>query len=97
MYLVKKGQSPKQAHVDIPSGVYEEEHGRKGFSGPASHLYRSHPPTNWFRIEGPCRPRAFHCTDLTPPDYHSHEERPVEIRHYGICSKSIMVFSTPLV
>jgi len=79
MYLTRKGQSPRQAHVNIPSGLYEEEHGRKGFSGPASHLYRTHPPTSWLRIDGPCRPRAFHCADLIPPDYHSREERPVEI------------------
>lgn len=79
MYLTRKGQSPRQAHVNIPAGLYEEEHGRKGFAGPASHLYRTHPPTNWLRIDGPCRPRAFHCADLVPPDYHSKEERPVEI------------------
>ena len=79
MYLTRKGHSPRQAHVNIPSGLYEEEHGRKGFAGPASHLYRTHPPTNWLRIDGPCRPRAFHCLDLVPPDYHSKEERPVEI------------------
>lgn len=79
MYLEKKGNFPKQAHVDIPSGVYEEEHGRKGFAGPASHLYRAHPPTGWVRIEGPCRPRAFNCANLIPSDYHSKEERPVEI------------------
>ena len=52
MYLMKKGDVPKQAHVGIPEGLYEEEHGREGFSGPASHLYRTHPPTGWVRIDG---------------------------------------------
>jgi homogentisate 1,2-dioxygenase len=62
MYLTSKGKAPRQAHVGIPEGLCEEEHGRNGFSGPVSHLYRSHPPTGWVRIEGPLRPRAFLCS-----------------------------------
>ena len=61
MYLNSKGKFPRQAHVGIPEGLCEEEHGRNGFAGPASHLYRSHPPTGWVRIDGPLRPRAFIC------------------------------------
>lgn len=79
MYLVKRGSPPNQAHVGIPKGLHEEEHGRMGFSGRASHLYRSHPPTNWIRIEGPCRPRAFSCSELPTPDFHSENDRPLEI------------------
>ena len=79
MYLVKKGNPPNQAHVGIPPDLHEEEHGRSGFSGPASHLYRSHPPTGWTRIEGPCRPRAFSCADLVTPDFLSEENQPIEI------------------
>ena len=79
MYLVKKGNPPNQAHVGIPPDLHEEEHGRSGFSGPASHLYHSHPPTGWTRIEGPCRPRAFSCADLVTPDFISEENRPIEI------------------
>ena len=54
-----KGISSRQAHVRLPEGTVEEEHGREGFSGAASHLYRMHPPTGWTRIEGPLRPHAF--------------------------------------
>ena len=61
MYLNSKGKVPRQAHVGIPEGLCEEEHGRNGFAGPVSHLYRSHPPTGWIRIEGPLKPRAFLC------------------------------------
>lgn len=61
MYLNKKGKAPNQAHVGIPQGLCEEEHGREGFAGPASHLYRTHPPTSWVKIEGPLKPRAFAC------------------------------------
>jgi homogentisate 1,2-dioxygenase len=66
MYLNRKGKVPKQAHVGIPDGLCEEEHGRDGFVGPVSHLYRSHPPTSWTAIEGPLKPRAFACTAGSP-------------------------------
>ncbi|HEX8750242.1 MAG TPA: homogentisate 1,2-dioxygenase [Nitrospira sp.] len=61
MYLNRKGKVPNQAHVGIPEGLSEEEHGRDGFAGPVSHLYRTHPPTGWIKREGPLKPRAFAC------------------------------------
>jgi homogentisate 1,2-dioxygenase len=79
MYLQKKGIAPAQAHVGIPDGMHEEEHGREGFSGPASHLYRTHPPTGWSRIEGPLRPRAFQCATMPTPDHHAAEGRPLAV------------------
>lgn len=62
MYLKRRGKVPNQAHVGIPEGLYEEEHGRNGFVGSVSHLYRTHPPTAWIAIDGKLRPRAFACT-----------------------------------
>jgi homogentisate 1,2-dioxygenase len=53
-----KGRASRQAHADLPPGTVEEEHGREGFFGATSHLYRIRPPTGWLRIEGPLRPRA---------------------------------------
>lgn len=88
MYLIKKGTAPNQAHVGIPDGLYEEEHGRHGFTGPASHLYRTHPPTGWVRIDGPLRPRAFACADLPTPDQRSAEVGPVEI----LRSRDVRIF-----
>jgi homogentisate 1,2-dioxygenase len=79
MFLTKKGNAPNQAHVGIPEGLHEEEHGRRGFVGPASHLYRRHPPTGWVRIDGPLRPRAFACAALPTPDLQSADARPVEV------------------
>lgn len=64
MYLKRRGKVPSQAHVGIPEGLYEEEHGRNGFSGAVSHLYRTHPPTSWVAIEGKLKPRAFACTQI---------------------------------
>ncbi|HVL33537.1 MAG TPA: homogentisate 1,2-dioxygenase [Actinomycetota bacterium] len=65
MFPISRGKVAKQAHVGLPPGTYEEEHGRESFNGRASHLYRTHPPTAWTRIDGPLRPRAF---DLSAVD-----------------------------
>ena len=51
------GTYTKQAHVKIPEGLYEEEHGRKGFFGRVSQLYHENPPTSWSNIEGSLKPR----------------------------------------
>ena len=61
MYPLKKGKTTNQAHVGLPEGTFEEEHGRKGFYGKSAHLYHAHPPTGWIRFEGKLRP---HCFDL---------------------------------
>ena len=42
--LTGKGEKT-HAGGNLPPGTVEEEHGRDGFSGPASHLYRRHAPT----------------------------------------------------
>lgn len=66
--VYSKGKNTRQAHVGVPKGTYEEEHGRETFFGRASHLYRSHPPTAWTRIDGPLRPRAFNLNEMKPED-----------------------------
>ncbi|MBI3544843.1 MAG: homogentisate 1,2-dioxygenase, partial [Deltaproteobacteria bacterium] len=59
MVPFRSGRFSKQAHVDLPAGTFEEEHGRQGFFGRVSHLYRSHAPTGWTRINGSLLPRAY--------------------------------------
>src|ERR1700730_12386493 len=59
MYPVSRGRTAYQAHVKVPDGLFEEEHGRDALTGPCSHLYRLHPPTAWDSGEGPLRPHAF--------------------------------------
>lgn len=49
----------KQAHVDLPSGTFEEEYGRQGFFGRTTHLYRKNAPTGWTRIDGKLQPHAY--------------------------------------
>uniref|UniRef100_UPI0033420BE9 homogentisate 1,2-dioxygenase n=1 Tax=Castellaniella defragrans TaxID=75697 RepID=UPI0033420BE9 len=48
-----EGIHTRQAHCDIPEGLYEREHGRSGFFGPASHILHAHKPTAWTKWEGP--------------------------------------------
>ena len=59
-----QGLHSLQPHVGVPEGTYEEEHGREGFFGRASHLYHRHPPTGWLRIEGPLKPHAYFASKL---------------------------------
>src|SRR6266568_1443148 len=68
MFPLSKGKVAKQAHVGLPDGTFEEEHGREAFDGRASHLYRTHPPTAWIRIEGDLKPRAYDLNGLKSPD-----------------------------
>ncbi len=70
MYPLRKGKVARQAHVSLPEGTYEEEHGRRGFYGKTAHLYHTHPPTGWTRIEGKLRPHCFDCNKLQPSDQH---------------------------
>jgi homogentisate 1,2-dioxygenase len=65
---IVKGKATRQAHVALPEGSFEEEHGREGFYGRVSHLYHTHPPTGWTRIEGNLRPHAFYLDKVTPSD-----------------------------
>jgi len=79
MYPLKKGKFASQAHVGLPQGTYEEEHGRKGFYGKSAHLYHAHPPTGWIRFEGKLRP---HCLDLNlvePSDLNDPSGSPVVV------------------
>ena len=77
MYPLKKGKFAQQAHVGIPAGTFEEEHGRKGFYGKSAHLYHAHPPTGWIRFEGKLRPHLFDLNKLAPSDCHDPQGMPV--------------------
>jgi homogentisate 1,2-dioxygenase len=77
MYPLKKGKFASQAHVGLPEGTYEEEHGRKGFYGKSAHLYHTHPPTDWIRFEGKLRPHCLDLNKLEPADQHNPEGAPI--------------------
>lgn len=61
-----QGVASRQAHTSLPPNTFEREMGAHGFNGPSSHFYHRRPPTDWSRIEGPLRPRAFELTKLDP-------------------------------
>jgi homogentisate 1,2-dioxygenase len=63
-----RGVTSRQAHVGLPPGTVEEEHGRSGFFGPASHLYRLHAPTDWISVDGPAIHHAYDTTRLSERD-----------------------------
>ena len=68
MFPLKKGKTTNQAHVGLPAGTFEEEHGRKGFFGKSAHLYHANPPTGWIRFEGKLRPHCFDLNKMKPTD-----------------------------
>ncbi|MBS1911623.1 MAG: homogentisate 1,2-dioxygenase [Bacteroidetes bacterium] len=96
MYPLKKGLAARQAHVGLPEGTVEEEHGRSGFFGPASHLYRVHPPTGWTAIDGPLRPHLIDTTLLKPSDQTNPEGSPVEFLVNNDVRMSISRRSAPM-
>ncbi len=61
---VQEGEYNRQAHCDIPDGMYEREIGREGFFGPATHMLHKHPPTSWVDWQGDLRPRAYRLFEL---------------------------------
>ena len=75
----QKGRVPKQAHVAIPEGLYEEEHGRQGFAGRVSQLYHRHPPNQWTRIEGPLKPQLIDTAALEPSDFRDPRGEPLRV------------------
>jgi homogentisate 1,2-dioxygenase len=77
MYPLKKGKTTSQAHVGLPEGTFEEEHGRKGFFGKSAHLYHTHAPTGWIRFEGKLRPHCLDLNKLTPTDQNDPKGSPV--------------------
>src|SRR5579875_138579 len=79
MFPTIKGRATRQAHVNIPEGTYEEEHGRKGFFGKSSQLYHLHMPTGWVRVEGPLRPRMSAGARAEPPDLRDPNAGPMTV------------------
>ena len=77
-----RGVTSRQAHVGLPPGAVEEEHSRSGFYGPASHLYRLHPPTDWTSATGPGVHRAYDTNRLADAADHDGTLGNVGIRMY---------------
>jgi homogentisate 1,2-dioxygenase len=65
--IVLQGQSPQ-------TGTY-----RDSCFGPVTQFYHLHPPTDWKRIEGLLRPRAFKTYDLIPTDLEDPQSEPARV------------------
>ena len=76
MYPYAQGRSTRHAHKAIPDGCFEEEQGRGGFYGPASHLIKPAPSTRWKHIKGPLKPRMFDLLQLKSKCEHPTGEHP---------------------
>ena len=96
MYPLKKGKITQQAHVGLPGGTFEEEHGRKGFYGKSAHLYHAHPPTGWIRFEGKLRPHCIDCNKLAPTDQHDPRGTSVPFLGNDDITLSVSRRSTPM-
>ncbi len=96
MYPLKKGKFTSQAHVGLPEGTYEEEHGRKGFYGKSAHLYHTHPPTGWIRFEGKLRPHCLDLNQLAPTDLTDPCGSPVEFMGNHDVTVSVSRRSAPM-
>ena len=96
MYPLKKGKIASQAHVGLPEGTYEEEHGRKGFYGKSAHLYHTHPPTGWIRFEGKLRPHCLDLNKLEPTDLTDPYGAPVEFMGNHDIAVSVSRRSAPM-
>lgn len=89
-----QGVYSRQAHVDLPDAGFERELGREGFYGPASQMIHKHKPTDWSRIDGPLKPRAFDLRKFHEKESFPWDAHPVlkneylQIRFWQ-CSKSM--------
>jgi len=96
MYPLKKGRTSRQAHVALPEGTFEEEHGRRGFYGKSAHLYHVHPPTGWIRFEGKLRPHCIDCNRLRPTDGDDPKGAPVPFLGNGDIRIAVSRRSAPM-
>src|SRR5512135_167086 len=96
MHPIKKGKTTRQAHVAVPEGTFEEEHGRRGFYGKSAHLYHAHPPTGWTRMEGKLRPHSFDCNRLEPTDREDPKGAPVAFLGNADITISVSRRSAPM-
>lgn len=85
----KNGRYTDQAHVNVPAGTFELEHGRDGFfSEQVSHLYLTEPPSHWKRVEGDLQPRAIDARRIETADSTNPNAVPTELMQAAVwCGK----------
>jgi homogentisate 1,2-dioxygenase len=91
-----RGRVAAQAHVALPDGTVEEEFARNGFSGRYAHLYRTHAPVAWSRIEGPLRPRLYDLREVGAPVGGDYLSARVPLLGNGDCRIAVATLSAPM-
>lgn len=90
----QKGETPRQAHVDL-GPLKDDELGRRGFAGRAAQLYRRHDPTT-YRAAGDYRLRELASLDLAPDDASDPRGRPLLLLHNEDCRISLSRRAAPM-
>jgi hypothetical protein len=72
---LRKGKTPKRAHVDL-DGLKDDELGCGGFVGRTANMYRRNDPTA-YRAVGPLRPTDVLTSELKPDDVADAESGPL--------------------
>lgn len=85
----KQGNPINKAHGKIPDGQVEIEHGRKGFFGRVSHLYKSHKPTGWTKVEGPLQHHSFSLLKMKTADQENPTANPTLLFYNNECEISL--------
>lgn len=80
---LRKGETPRQAHVDL-QGLKDDELGRRGFQGRTAQLYRRNDPTR-YRVEGEYRHRDVDAAGLEPEDLADPRGRPLVLLENADC------------
>ncbi|MEC3997085.1 homogentisate 1,2-dioxygenase [Actinacidiphila sp. DG2A-62] len=90
-----QGTVNRQAHLRWPEGTFEEHHGRDGFAGDCSQLYRRHPTTAWTRVEGPISPRGIQLDEIPAEDAEDLRATPTLLMYNADMKVSVSRRSTP--
>lgn len=90
-----QGTVNRQAQTRWPAGTFEEHHGREGFAGECSQLYRRHPTTEWTRVEGPIRQRGIALDRIPAEDQRDVRATPTLLIYNNDVRVSMTKRSTP--
>mgnify|MGYP000176837885 CR=1 FL=1 len=80
-----KGRTARQAHVDLPEGLKDDEFGRDGFYGRQAQLYRRNEPTA-YRAAGSLRVRDVASDALAPADETDPRGEPLKLFYNSDCA-----------
>ncbi|MCY3410529.1 MAG: homogentisate 1,2-dioxygenase [Candidatus Heimdallarchaeota archaeon] len=96
IFFLKEGDPIKKAHGSIPEGLYEIEHGRRGFFGRVAHMYKNHKPTGWTRVEGPLQHHSYSLLKLRTQDMDDPYSNPTLCLYNNDCEIAVSRIKQPM-